>query len=319
MKDMLLGIEIGGTKLQAAIGTEQGELIDVCRENVNIEKGAQWILDWMQHCIPELIHRNGELKTKLRAIGCGFGGPINSLTGLVLKSNQISGWDNFPLKEWMEDSFQLPVYVENDTNAAAWAEYQMGFGRGTQNFFYTNIGSGIGGGLIVNGALYTAQGDGAGEFGHMLIPNGLIEGQDNVMEIEALCSGWAIEERLRTPGYIPEESDLYHRLGSKIVGATTSDLARSAETGDAFALSEINKVAQAIGIGLANVQCLMNVEKIAIGGGVSKMGEILLKPIRHYTDKYVYLTTKGRYYIKQSELGDDIVLVGALRLASSRA
>lgn len=316
MKDLFLGIEIGGTKLQAALGTKQGDLVAVYRKHVNVDKGAKGIIEWMQNSISKLLHQSEDYGERILAIGCGFGGPINSYTGKIQKSNQIIGWDGFPLKKWLENTFQLPAYVENDSNAAAWGEYQKGCGRGTKHFFYTNIGSGVGGGFIFNGELYDGQGVGAGEFGHMLIPNPFLTQEETIVEIEQICSGWSIERRLRGPGYVPETSDLFIRMRGDLSGITTQDLAVSGQSGDLFALKEIDLVARGIAIGLANVLCLTNVERIAIGGGVSKMGDLLIEPIRQYTANYVYASSKGQYKIQQSELGDDIVLIGAILLAN---
>lgn len=313
--DLILGVEIGGTKLQIALGTPQGQLAAVYRDCVDVEKGANGILDWLLSRIPEFTSHSGDHLGRVVAIGCGFGGPIHRNTGRVLKSNQISGWDNFPIRDWLEDAFQVPVWVENDSNAAAWGEYLRGVGRGTQHFFYANIGSGVGGGFVFNGALYDGQGFGAGEFGHMTVPNPVDKSGKFPVEIEQICSGWAIEARLRQPGYIPRTSDLFLRKQGRLSDITTGDLADSAKAADAFALAEIDLVAHTMGIGLANVLCLTNVERIAIGGGVSKMGELLIEPIRQHTARYVFASSKGRYEIQQSELGDDIVLVGAILLA----
>lgn len=315
MTNLLLGVEIGGTKLQIALATPDGELSRIHRGTVDVEKGANGILDWLSVNIPVLIKHSADHGDRIIAIGCGFGGPINRNDGRVIKSNQVTGWCDFPLKDWLKDAFSLPVWVENDANAAAWGEYQKGFGRGTRHFFYTNLGSGVGGGFIFNGELYDGQGFGAGEFGHMIIPNLICESKKDHVEIEQICSGWAIERRLKQPGYIPSSSDLFIRAQGNLSGITTHDLADSAKTGDAFALAEIDLVARAMGIGLANVLCLTNVEKIAIGGGVSKIGDYLIKPIRKYTEQYVFISSQGRYQIQQSELGDDIVLIGASLLA----
>ena len=313
--DLILGVEIGGTKLQLALGTPQGKLASVYRDSVDVEKGANGILDWLLSRIPEFTYVSGDHSGRVVAIGCGFGGPVNRNSGQVLKSNQISGWDDFPLRDWLEDAFQLPVWVENDSNAAAWGEYQRGVGRGTQHFFYTNIGSGVGGGFVFNGELYDGQGFGAGEFGHIIVSNPFYESGKYLVEIEQIVSGWAIEARLRQPGYIPKTSDLFLRMKGSLSDITTGDLAVSAKAGDAFALAEIDLVARTLGIGLANVLCLTNVERIAIGGGVSKMGDLLIEPIRQHTARHVFTSSKNRYKIQQSELSDDIVLVGAILLA----
>lgn len=313
--DLFIGIEIGGTKLQVSVGNHNGELLTVNSDIVDKVQGAHGILNRIKVRVSELLAKNQSLTNSIRAIGCGFGGPVYRQTGQVLKSNQISGWDDFPLKDWFENTFQLPAWVENDSDAATWGEYQIGFGRGTENFFYTNIGSGVGGGFVINQALYHSQGIGAGEFGHTLIPNPFPNQDKIAVEVETICSGWAIEKRLREPGYIPMNSELSSHLKGDVSLATTQDLAISALAGDGFALKEIDLIARTIGIGLANVLCLTNVEKIAVGGGVAKMGDLLLEPIRQYTAKYYFLSNEGKYQIQQSELGDEIVLIGAILLA----
>lgn len=316
MTSHILGVEIGGTKLQLAIGTPQGEIVAVRQGRVDVEQGGEGIRSWLERHIPNFIDAEEHRYGPITAIGCGFGGPINSHEGRVLQSVQIEGWKDFPLREWFQKTFSLPTIVANDSNAAAWGEYCLGFGKGSQNFFYTNIGSGIGGGLVIDGALYDGQGFGAGEFGHTYVPDwrGTPDGQ--AVEIESLCSGWAIENRLQQPGYIPEKSDLFLRFSSRLGEITARDLGDSAKRGDAFAVDEIDKVAHSIGIGLANVLNLTSVERIAIGGGVSNMGEILIEPIRKHTARYVFINSQGRYDIQQCQLGDEIVLVGAILIAS---
>jgi glucokinase len=313
---LILGIEIGGTKLQLGLGTPEGGLIAVHQGRVDVDAGGVGIRQWLMEEIPEFIEYSGSSLPQVAAIGCGFGGPLDRNAGKVLASIQISGWQDFNLRAWLEKTFSLPAWVENDSNAAAWGEYRKGFGRGCQHFFYTNIGSGVGGGLIFNEELYDGQGFGAGEFGHTYVPD-LAEGsKGGPLKIEQICSGWAIETRLRQPGYIPAKSDLFRRMGGDISRVTTRDLADSAENGDAFALSEIDLVAHTLGVGLANVLSLTNVERIAIGGGVANMGDLLIEPVRQYTAKYAFISSQGRYQIQRSELGDSIVLIGVILLAN---
>ena len=317
MTSHILGIEIGGTKLQLAIGTPHGDIVALRQGRVDINRGGEGIREWLERQIPDFIEVEKHQSDDILAIGCGFGGPIDSQNGRVLQSVQIEGWGDFPLREWLEKTFLLPAIVINDSNAAAWGEYCRGFGKGTQHFFYTNIGSGIGGGFVLGGNLFDGQGYGAGEFGHTFVPDWTGRGEGRAAEIESLCSGWAIENRMQQPGYIPEDSDLFSHYSLQPLAVTASDLSESAKRGDSFALKEIDRVAHSIGIGLANVLNLTSVERIAIGGGVSKMGEILIEPIRRHTAQYVFMNNRGRYAIQQCELGDEIVLVGAILVASA--
>lgn len=117
---------------------------------------------------------------------------------------------------------------------------------------------------------------------------------------------------------IPKASNLYERAQGNISDITTRDLAESIKTGDAFAMDEIEHVARALGVGLANVLCLTSVERIAIGGGVAKIGDPLIGLVQKYTAQYVFTSNQGRYKIQQSELGDDVVLIGAILLAKQQ-
>jgi len=316
VEQYILGVEIGGTKLQLAISTRDGEILDTHQGRVNVDAGAPGIREWLKNKIPVMFSRASDMKGELVALGCGFGGPIDTAKGEVIKSVQIRGWSGFPIKNWFEEKFNLPAVIANDSNAATWGEYNNGSGRGSRYFFYTNMGSGIGGGIVVNGQLYDGQGNGAGEFGQTYIPDWTHDLPGKPEKIENLCSGWAIEKRLRTTGYVPQDSLLLELTDGDAQAIDARKLAEAARAGDKFALREIDRIACSIGLGLANMLCLVNVEVIAIGGGVSNMGNLLIDPIRRYTQKYEFISSHNNYKIGKSELGDRIVLVGAVLLAS---
>lgn len=314
--DSIIGVEIGGTKLQLAIGTPEGEIIEVVQGRVNKADGARGIRSWIKENLPPLLSRANQLGLRPAALGCGFGGPINTKPGRVLESVHIEGWSDFPLKDWFEDNFNLPATIANDTNAAAWGEYCNGSGRGTRYLFYTNMGTGVGGGLILDGKLYDGQGYGAAEFGQTYVPDWTSSEPGKPEKVENLCSGWNIEKRLRRPGYVPGDSKIWTLADGEVEKIDGRVLAEAARQGDAFALHEIDRVAYSMGIGIANVLCLTNVEKVAIGGGVSNMGNLLIEPIKKYAKQYEFLSSEGKYSIQKCELGDAIVLVGAILLAA---
>ncbi|MFW5713949.1 MAG: ROK family protein, partial [Brevefilum sp.] len=292
------------------------EILHSYQDKVDRKKGGEGIRRWLVNNIPRFISTVEDQEDGyVDAIGCGFGGPVNSHEGRVMDSIQICGWKGFPLKDWFEEHFERPAIVVNDSNAATWGEYRRGFGQGCQHFFYTNLGSGIGGGFVISGALFDGQGFGAGEFGHTYVPDWTADKPDAGVEIESLCSGWAIESRLNAPDYLPRSSRLFQVRSERDESITARDLGEAARLGDPFALKEIDRIADSMGYGLANVLSLTGVERIAIGGGVSNLGEILIGPIRKYTEKYAFISNKGRYTIGRCELGEKIVLVGAILLA----
>lgn len=185
---MWLGVEIGGTKLQLGVGDARGRLRALERRNVVRRRGAPGILQQIREIAPPLIQRY-----RVRAIGVGFGGPVDWETGRAVRSHQIAGWDNFPVRRWFERNFGLPVVVENDQNVAGLAEAVCGAGRGKRRVLYVTVGTGIGGGLILNGEIYNGR-YGAAELGHMRVPVG-----ERWVTVESLASGLAVESGRSTP------------------------------------------------------------------------------------------------------------------------
>jgi len=317
MSDLAIAVEIGGTKLQAAAGRTDGIILDVRRESVDPSGGAAGILQWVEDTVRVLIEELGGPE-RLHAIGVGFGGPVESATGRVLTSHQVEGWRDVALKHWFESHFHVPTVVANDANAAGWAEYCLGAGRGTRHFFYSNIGSGIGGALVIDGRLHDGQGLGAGEVGHTYVPDWTKDEHGAADKLEHLCSGWSIERRLRSMT-IPSDSILHHLCSGRTDTITCAILGKAASQGDQFAVTEIDRVAQSIGLALANVITLFHPERIALGGGVSLMGEVLLEPVRRHVAERVFGPFQDAYEIVPCTLGEAVVLSGALLLAGGQS
>jgi glucokinase len=271
MKKLFLGIEIGATKNQIAIGDNKGNILHSMMEKVIVEDGAQGILNWLKKIIPVMILREKEFGGKVSAIGVGFGGIIESSTGKILISVQVKGWQDLMLKDWFEDNFKIPTTIINDTVTGGYAEYICGTGKGSEQFFYTNIGSGIGGAFFLNGKYYDGLGYGAAYFGHTYIPDWTTTKPGVERKVEDLCSGWAIEKRLRSEGYVPDNSSLMKLCGGNRSGINCSMLGEAAKKGDEFALSEIDRVAKSFGTGLANVLTLISPDCISIGGSMLKI------------------------------------------------
>ena len=182
LQAMFLGVEIGGTKLQAGVCDARCRLRRLCRSSVVRSEGRRGILRQLEQMIPPLI-RDREISR----IGVGFGGPFDTERGRVVKSFHINGWDGFELKRWFAQRFKLPTVVENDTNCATLAEALIGAGRGKRRVFYTNVGTGIGGGLVIDGALYN------GRFGAMEIGHTQLWHHGKWVIVETVSSGLAIE------------------------------------------------------------------------------------------------------------------------------
>jgi glucokinase len=311
-----LGIEIGGTKLQATLGDATGAIHTLRRGRVDANEGAPGILAWVEENVATLLR---EAPAKPRAAGIGFGGPVDAAAGTVLVSHQIQGWDGFPLRDWLAERVGVPVVLENDANTAGWAEYAAGAGKGTRHCAYMNIGSGIGGALIIDGRLHNGQGRGAGEIGHTRVPDWTASAPGVDARLEDLCSGWAIERRLRQAGAgsMAAGSPLARLCGGESERLTCAMLGQAASEGDPVAREEMARIATAVGVAVANVITLAHPERVVLGGGVSLLGEVLLAPLREAVAARVFGPFRGRYTLVPCAFGEDVVTVGALLLAAA--
>ncbi|MCS7305682.1 MAG: ROK family protein [Thermoguttaceae bacterium] len=329
---MYLAIEIGGTKLQLAVGTGQGPpLVELRRFTVDRSQGAEGIRRQIAEVAPSLIQ-----KYQVRAIGIGFGGPVDSAGGRTLKSHHVEGWTNFPLVAWCQERFGLPTALGNDADMAGLGEARFGAGRGAKICFYSNVGTGIGGSLVIEGRLYTGSGGVACEVGHLRPGLDCLEPEQN---LESLAAGWGIEAAARAlvktgaensalrqlaAGW-PQplevyQSDLLQRAGGEPDRLTARHVAEAAGSGNLLARSVWERACQAYGWALAQVITLIAPDVLVLGGGVSLAGEeMFLQPVRQYVDRYVFPPLRDTYRIVPAALGEEVVLHGALALATDKA
>lgn len=307
MEKLYFGVEIGGTKQQVAVCNDRGEIVKMLSEKVELKNGAADILAWLKRSITRLQERYPQVQ----AIGVGFGGPLETRTGRVLISVQVPGWKDFELKTWFEATFGLPATVVVDTVAGGYAELKLGSGRQSDKFFYTNIGTGIGGALFIDGKTWDGIGYGAAFLGNTYTADWTADVAGAVDRIEALCSGTAIERRLRSKGYVPQSSLLQTLCDGDRTALCCRMLRTAAEQGDRFALEELDRVGYTFGIGVANVVSLLGVDTVSIGGGLANLGECLRQPVEKYAEQYVFISGKDRFKVVICSLLDNNVPVGA--------
>jgi glucokinase len=294
---LAVGIEIGGTKLQVGVGSEDGRLRALVRRKVEPSRGGEGIRESLPSLIDEALAEAGTSLRALSGIGVGFGGPVDSREGRILVSHQIEGWSGFPLGEWLRGLKALPVVLQNDAKTAAYAEATLGAGKGLRRIFYITIGSGIGGGLVVDGRIDEGQGLGAGEIGHTWVPH---PDTGEPEKLELVASGWSIGRRARS------------KMGE---GATAEKVYAAAEKGDPYAKALLEESAEALAIGISNVVALLCPERVILGGGVSLMGPLFWGPLRaKVAGEFGFKPFAGRTEIVPSALGEEVVVIGAVLL-----
>ena len=296
-----IGIEIGGTKQQLVAGDAEGNIIDRRRFAVDSADGGPAIRERIAAELPFLIDAH-----QPKRIGVGFGGPVDIAAGTVAVSHQIEGWSGFPLRDWLSELTSLPVVIENDANAAALAEALRGAGRGFDPAFYMNMGSGVGGGLVVGGKIYHGDTPGEVEVGHLrLDPNGIT--------VEDRCSGWAVDRAIRSVLSNHPES-LLTTLCDDIPGGEAKHLTEALAKGDALAKDILQTTTCDLAFALSHVTHLFHPQVITLGGGLSLVGEPLRQGIAEKLPGFLMEVYGDGPEIKLAELGEDAVPVGALLL-----
>jgi len=315
-----IGIEIGGTKLQLAVGAGNGTIAALRRETVKVADGPQGIRRQILSCIPQILSQSQIAPDQIAGVGIGFGGPVDDATESIIKSHQIENWDNFPLATWISDMLGWPVALGNDADVAGLAEALFGAGQGLSPIFYITVGSGIGGGFILNGEIYRGIGRGAAEIGHLRAAD-FTEGQLFRQPVELWSSGWSIHKVARTKIGSGEAVDslLGRRFANCPEQITSQDVAEAAKSGDRLALSILNQAWTNLAEGICHVITLLCPRRIVIGGGVSLMGEeLFFHPLRRLVAERVFQPFKDCYEIVPARLGEEVVVHGALALARKR-
>jgi glucokinase len=300
-----VAIEIGGTKLQLCAGTAGGNILDRRRFLVDRDRGAEGIREQIAQAIPELISQ-----WQPAAIGVGYGGPVEWRTGRIWRSYHIAGWSDFPLGDWLREKTGLPSFVENDSNLATLGEAICGAGKGMNPVFYTNMGSGVGGGLAVDGHIYHGAPPGEMEFGHLRIHR-----PDRILEDD--CAGWSLDRAIQAAVKKSPESKLAQLVAAD-PGTEARHLATALAAGDPLAQSLVDTQAGHLAHALGLVVQLLHPEVIVIGGGVSLLGEPLRVAVAERLPQWIMDVFHPGPLVRLAGLREDSVPVGALLMAADR-
>ena len=298
-----LGIEIGGSKLQLFVGDASAKILERCRLTVDPKRGGDGIRAQIAENLPLLLK-----KSDVAAIAAGFGGPVDRRTGRIARSHQIEGWSDFDLQGWLRELSGKPVLIDNDANMGALGEALHGAGKGFDPVFYVTLGSGVGGGLAVNGEIYHGAAPGESEIGHLRLDR---EGTI----VEERCSGWAVDRKIRELKKSGRPSALADLVGETKSGEACF-LLKALEAKDREAERILRETADDLAFALSHVTHLFHPEVIVLGGGLSLVGEALRAAVSEPLMRYLIKVFGQGPAVRLASLGEDSVPVGCLAAAA---
>ncbi|MBM3189249.1 MAG: ROK family protein [Chloroflexi bacterium] len=301
MADTLIGLDIGGTKFAVIEGTRKGKILARTPYPTETERGFQRTFGRLCDAVTDALAAARSGGRAVQALSVSIGGPLDIERGIIYSPPNLPGWDAIPLKDLLYERFHLPVYVEHDGNAGALAEWRFGAGIGTRNLIFLTMGTGLGGGIILNGRLYRGATDLAGEVGHMRIaPDGpMAYGKRGSWE--GCCAG---------PAFAAWAREMFPaRWGQDV---TTPEITELALAGDGDALAVVERVADYLGQGLAILADILNPEVIVIGSMAVRLGETLLAPARRAMAREALPGTYAACRVVPSALGEGIGDVASL-------
>jgi len=300
-----IGIDFGGTSVKIGV-VRNGSIIE--RGNVIHTRQDGNTGKLIDAIVAEIERLNAQYKD-LEGVGFGLPGIINPGEGIVLNLTNVRGWHDIPLRSIVSGRTGLTTNLENDAKAMAYAEWKFGGGQGLPNVVCVTLGTGIGGGLILNGRLYRGGAMVAGEIGQMSID---YQGKDfvygNKGALEAYVGHFHVSERAE---------EIYNKAGKPLSddNADLEVLTKAALAGDYLALQLWAEIGLKLGVGLTNVVWLLNPDRIVIGGGVAKAGDLLFSPVLRTIQTRCEKTFWGKLDVVPATLGNDAGIIGAATLA----
>ena len=313
MENFSIGVDIGGTKVLGGVVDSVGNILTTHREDTPKAGGSE-LTQAIIGVIQELLAQHSAT-----SVGISAAGFVSSDRQTMLATPNIVGWNGINLKKEISREIDLPIVIENDANAAAWGEAIYGAGRGESELMMVTVGTGIGGGLVNNGALYRGAFGVAAEFGHIrLVPGGHPCGCGRFGCFEQYASGSALHRHLleaieKDPS---AAKSLLARGNGTVADIKGNHITDAARAGDPIAVAAFNTTGDWLGAGIASICMIVDPACVVIGGGVIEAGELLMKPTRAAIEKYMPFGGKHPTpKVLAAELGNDAGLVGVADLA----
>jgi glucokinase len=314
--NLILSIDLGGTKILTAVTNSQGKMLSRDHSITPALKGYEAVIQSILESAHRALDQADVAIEKITAIGVGAPGLSNPETGILFTSPNLPGWRDVPLRDIVQERLAKKTFVINDANAAALGEFYFGAARGARNFIYITLSTGIGGGIVIDGKIYSGAIGAAGEVGHMTIDDkGPICNCGNRGCWEMLGSGTALAREARHRIKEGVATSILGYVEGDVEKVTAQVIHNAAEQGDSFAKELITRTGYYVGVGLANLINIFNPELIVIGGGLSNIGDMLLKPAFKVAGERAYKEAFQAVRFASAELGRNSGVLGAAAFA----
>ena len=316
-KEFFLGVDLGGTKILTGVFDSKFDLKGTTKLSTKASRGVNAVIERIARCVREAVDECDLKLEQVRGVGVGAPGAVDTQAGRVIFAPNLPGWKDVQLKKELEKLLDVPVFLGNDCNVCTLGVFDQEFKAKPKHLVGIFIGTGIGGGLIVNGDLYCGHNLTAGEIGHMVIEiNGPKCGCGNRGCLEALASRTAIFRKIEAAVKDGQETVLTDLAGKDLKDMRSGDLRKAIRRGDKFVAKIIEEAAEFAGIGVANLINILNPEIVVVGGGVIEALQDEMMPTLVKTAKeHVMPGTMTGIEIKASRLGDNAGITGAAVLA----
>jgi len=319
-KEYFVGVDLGGTKILAGVFDSKLDLKGTNKLSTKPERGSDIVIERIARCVKDALDECDLTLANVRAVGIGTPGTVDAETGRVIFSPNLDDWKDIPLKKDLEKDLGVPVFVGNDCNVCTLGIFEQEFKSKPKHLVGIFVGTGIGGGIVIDGKIYMGQNLTAGEIGHTVIEvNGPKCGCGNRGCLEALASRTAIFKKIQSAVKDGQKTLLTEMLGPDLADMRSGDLRKAIRRGDKFVEKIVNEAAEYVGVAVANIINFLNPEVIVLGGGVIEALSDEMTPIIAKSAKEHALpgTTKG-IEIVASKLGDYAGITGAAVLAKRR-
>lgn len=308
-----IGVDLGGTNIAVGVVTQQGDIL--CKKSVKTlaKRPFTEIIKDMADCINDVIKEAKLTLADIKSVGIGSPGTLNNATGVMVYANNFADGVNVPLRALLQKYIDKPVYLGNDANVAALGEVVAGAAKGVKDAIMITLGTGVGGGIIIDGKIYEGMNSAGGELGHiMLHKNGEKCSCGRKGCWEAYASATALVRQTKAAMLKHPESKMNETPMDKVNGRTSF---AAAKAGDKAAQAVVNRYVEYIAEGLVDMVNIFRPEVLIIGGGICNEGDYLLEPLRKYVYKYSYgADLNPHQVIKVAECGNDAGIIGAALL-----